>query len=239
MLITSKTYVLQKYNENDFFYLKSDGSLRNGFEIVSHPLSYKYLMSIKPLLKKMFAWLISNGATSHSNSTCGLHFHISRKAFKTDKQLDNFIYLNEKYADKLNKFSRRKGDFHWSAFRLNKDDKKLATEKKTKNLIIEKIKKGNASRYTAINLTNKNTIEIRYNKGTLRLETFIASAQLIYNIYQLAIVRNKTIETLDFKDLINKGKHRELIAYWTRLNTRTKTDQNDRADNQNKNREME
>ena len=115
----------------------------------------------------------------------------------------------------------------------------LITEKKTKNLIIEKIKKGNASRYTAINLTNKNTIEIRYNKGTLRLETFIASAQLIYNIYQLAIVRNKTIETLDFKDLINKGKHRELIAYWTRLNTRTKTDQNDRADNQNKNREME
>ena len=64
------------YKENDL-YIKSDGSLNDGMELVSQPCSIKYH-------RELFYWdKILQCArdchyVSHNTKTCGLHVHIGR-----------------------------------------------------------------------------------------------------------------------------------------------------------------
>lgn len=44
--------------------------------------------------------------------------------------------------------------------------------------MLEHVKKGHGSRYTCVNLTNADTIEFRMFRGTLKLNTLIATLQL-------------------------------------------------------------
>lgn len=58
--------------ENEHVYIKSDGSLDDGMEIVTHPMSIDY--------HKQFCWneimekAVYLGYRSHQTSTCGLHY---------------------------------------------------------------------------------------------------------------------------------------------------------------------
>ena len=61
-------------------YCKHDGSLDDGFEIVTHPMSLDcqlHEMHWAEVLDKA----IGMGYLSHQAGTCGLHVHVSRKAF--------------------------------------------------------------------------------------------------------------------------------------------------------------
>lgn len=64
--------------QNEVLYIKSDGSLDEGMELVSHPCSIDFH-------RKKFPWedivrkALSLGYRSHNTSTCGLHVHIGRK----------------------------------------------------------------------------------------------------------------------------------------------------------------
>lgn len=66
--------------EHDFYYCKHDGSLDDGFEIVSHPATAEYHLTQLPW-KAVMAEAVSLGYRSHQACTCGLHIHISRLAF--------------------------------------------------------------------------------------------------------------------------------------------------------------
>lgn len=205
--------LLETFNGDDWFYLKHDGSLNYGFEIVSHPLSFDYLIEHKAFIEKMLNWLISQGATGHNNTTCGLHFHISRDAFENDEQLDNFLYLNEKHQKQLKVFSRRR-NFDWSRFRLSDNEIKTFKNNKQKMAELIKDKAQDCDRYKSVNLENRHTIEIRYNRSTLKVNTFYACLELIYNQYLISKKRYKTIEKISFNELIKKGNYTELISYW-------------------------
>ena len=66
-----------KSDDEELLYIKTDGSLKEGMELVSHPCSILYHRTI-------FSWeriaqrARSLGYSSHNAGTCGLHFHISR-----------------------------------------------------------------------------------------------------------------------------------------------------------------
>lgn len=66
--------------ERDFYYCKHDGSLDDGFEIVSHPATTECHLTQLPW-KAVMAEAVSLGYRSHQACTCGLHIHISRLAF--------------------------------------------------------------------------------------------------------------------------------------------------------------
>jgi hypothetical protein len=61
----------------DFIYIKHDGSLSAGLEIVSHPATLFY-----HLIKVNWGGILQKakklGYTSHDNERCGLHIHINR-----------------------------------------------------------------------------------------------------------------------------------------------------------------
>ena len=54
-----------------------DGSLDNGFEIISRPHTLRALK--KAGFDKMFELLMERGYVSHDNENCGLHVHVSKE----------------------------------------------------------------------------------------------------------------------------------------------------------------
>ena len=74
-------------------------------------------------------------------------------------------------------------------------------------------------RYHAINLTNRNTIEFRMFRGTLNIETFFATLQLVDNIVRYVKEHtNNDIQSLQFTDLLVTD---EMKSYWERVKNRS------------------
>ena len=148
-------------------YIKHDGSLNHGFELVSHPSTLTFHQKVinwYTILRK----LREDKCTSFDNTRCGLHVHMNRKYFKSDKHLYNMIMFFYKCFDKLMIFSRRKNSEFCAKW--NSDLIKYINHKTKCNQPIS-----GHQRHSCINLTNKETIEIRIYRGTLNYDRFLAS----------------------------------------------------------------
>ena len=111
-------------------YCKADGSLNNGFEIVTHPMSFGFVKNHTDNLWDGLNKLRRKGFRAWTTSTCGLHIHISRNAFLSEAHLHKFMYfiygsdISRAHADKvraqelhiksIKQFAGR--DSHWSKF---------------------------------------------------------------------------------------------------------------------------
>lgn len=197
----------------EHIYCKHDGSIYNGFELVSHPMSLEYHTEEMNWMD-VFNNAVSMDYRSHQTSTCGLHIHVNRSAFgkDIDKQEDvisRIVYFVEKHWDELMKFSRRTEETinRWaSRYGISTTAKDTYKEAKDKQM----------GRYVAVNLENYNTIEFRIFKGTLCYKTFIATLQLIYEICRFAIqMSDKEMEKLSWSEFVVKipSNKAELIEY--------------------------
>ena len=97
---------------NEHIYCKHDGSLDDGFEIVSHPATLEYHTNTIPW-KKILDEALEMGYYSHNSGTCGLHVHINRAALgerveEQENTIARIVYFFEKFWDKILRFSRRK-----------------------------------------------------------------------------------------------------------------------------------
>lgn len=176
-----------------------DGSLSNGFEIITHPMTMGYLKSnAMDKFKDMCEFLTEIGYSSEPSS-CGLHFHVSKKALKTsqrsqDEVIDNIVLIVETFKEEIYKFARRSSN-RYSRYLTESSD--LVTLKTVK---IKK-QKSRDERYDAVNLTNRNTIEFRFFRGTLNFETLMASFEFVNNVVNIAKYRE--IDGLRWEDIIN------------------------------------
>jgi hypothetical protein len=75
-------------------YLKGDGSLNDGFEIVTHPMTHDWAMEKFPW--EMIEKLRRSGYRSWDTDTCGLHVHASRTSFVDRSHLWKWTYLINK-----------------------------------------------------------------------------------------------------------------------------------------------
>ena len=149
----------------DLVYLKQDGSLNYGFEIVTHPFTFEWY---KANLKTDFMRELSGmGFKSWDAKTCGIHVHISRKAFKDSAHVWRFVQLFLKNKTEWVKLAGRNSK-RWSSF----DPDRLPI------LDILK-KKKNPERYCAVNLCNYDTLEIRIFRGSLNETRFRSAIELV------------------------------------------------------------
>lgn len=146
-------------------YLKEDGSLSDGFEIVSHPMTIEEHK--KETYQATFDGLSKMGAVSHNTSTCGLHFHVDKRNM-TDAHKVRFGSFFALSKNKLEVLARR----------TSKNYAKF----KDKGLDLKNYASSD-SRYEAINWTNDNTLEVRIFKGTLKYDTFMASMELCHAVF--------------------------------------------------------
>ena len=65
-------------------YIKSDGSLDCGMELVTHPMTLQYHLEQMPW-KNVLRKAVELGYLSHRTTTCGLHVHISRRRFRRNR----------------------------------------------------------------------------------------------------------------------------------------------------------
>lgn len=199
-------------NGLELIYCKHDGSLDDGFEIVTHPMTLDFHLKEMPwnALCREAARL---GYYSHQAKTCGLHIHVNRTAFgeteyEQDECIARILYFFEKHWSELLKFSRRteRQLERWAArygYKENPAD------------ILEHAKKGYGSgRYTCVNLTNESTIEFRIFRGTLKVNTIIATLQLVNRIYDLAIFSSDDeMKRLSWSEFVSRVDEPELIQY--------------------------
>ena len=196
--------------DEEHIYIKGDGSLDDGMELVSHPMSLEY--------HKDFCWdkimhkAVLLGYRSHQTSTCGLHIHVNRNCFgeereQQDEVIGRILYFIEHHWNEMLKFSRR------SEYSINRWAARYGFEK-TGREILDKAKKGNNGRYAAVNLMNYATIEFRLFRGTLKHNTLIAALELVNAICDIAIdLTDEGIEKLSWSEFVGTVTEPELIQY--------------------------
>lgn len=168
--------------KQDRGFLKSDGSLEDGFEIVTQPHTLSAYMEDFPWTA--IAELRDEGFRSWDTDTCGFHIHISRKAFGWSSDDD---FNKGKYEAHLLRFTKLIYDNqrHVSRYVAGRNSNRWAAYTDKGNLT-RKIKTGyqSNSRYSAVNVANRDTIEIRVFKGSLRVERLKAYIQFVHSITQ-------------------------------------------------------
>lgn len=135
-------------------HVKADGSVENyGFEVVSQPMTHKFFNTIN--FEPMF-----QEEPQLKDKSCGLHVHVSKSSFEGHAHLYKFINFINEDANKsfVSKMAGR--DFPWT-YRGASYAQKMEL-KEVGSLIKNKLPK---ERYHSINLTNKDTYEIRIFKG--------------------------------------------------------------------------
>lgn len=157
-----------------------DGSLEEGFEIVSAPATLKAHTEIidwEAAMKKA----ISLGYRSHKTHTCGMHVHVDRAYFKDKNDSliyeDKFAMLFANNVDWIKKFSRRE---RWDYCGIEDAAAVKTTRADAEQGICKAKPYKGGSHHVAINYgTNKPTIEIRIFRGTLSHSTFISRLQFV------------------------------------------------------------
>lgn len=169
--------------------LERDGSLVNGFEIISQPMSPAYFYN-NFNYEKMMAILKEHGYTSHDNGDCGLHLHFDNSIL-TDDDISKIVFIYTHKYDFFIKLSRRsiQQAFEWAKKYCADDFDEQNKFKKNKGY----------GRYFAVNLNNFDTIEFRLGRGSLNVNTFLAWIDLhITLIKNVKKISWDNIENLEF-----------------------------------------
>ena len=206
-------------------YCKRDGSLDNGFEIVTHPASLAYHLydfrwaNIMRICKQ-------HGFKSHDTETCGLHIHVGRLELGADADerymnAAKLVLLAYALRDELTKFSRRKAEHldHWAQFPAIEANDSMNDF----DLCSHATAVARATRYSAVNLQNTATVEFRIFRGTLKRDTLAASLQMVSNMCKYAMTHSaRECLTANFVDVVNVDPTSVLLDYCQsrRLTTR-------------------
>ena len=199
--------------QDEHLYCKHDGSLEDGFELVTHPMTLDYHLNRFPW-DQLLSKARSMGYTSHQARTCGLHVHVNRTAFgETEETQDECIarvlYFFEKNWEELLRFSRR------TRSQLERWAMRYGYKDHPKELLKE-VKKGyHGERYTSVNLCNTNTIEFRIFRGTLKLNTLLATLQMIHRICDVALyLSDEEIKAMTWSTFVSGcSEYPELVQY--------------------------
>lgn len=200
-----------------YTYVKHDGSLDDGMEIVTFPATpeFHYVEKRDDWITAM-KYMRDIGLRSHDAGTCGLHIHVSSvplAAYKSDV-VEKLMFLWDKHWDNLLKFSRRTDSqcSRWAA-RYSMKDVDLSSEdmmaRSSKKLRI----KACGDRYQSINLQNTFTVEFRMFRGTLNYTTFFATIQLLQHLIHQAVTHTfKELDSMSWEELV-KSEYEDLNKY--------------------------
>lgn len=191
-------------------YIKHDGSLEDGMEIVTHPMTLKYHLNEMPW-PEVLDEAIHMGYLSHKACTCGLHVHVNRDAFgdsltEQEEVIARILFFVENHWNELLRFSRRSRlqMEQWAARYGRKDDPKAVLDQAKRNY----------QRYQCVNLTNYRTIEFRMFRGTLKLNTLLATLQMVDRICEVALyLSDEEMQDLTWTDFVASCTAPELVQY--------------------------
>lgn len=142
--------------------VKEDSSLSSGVEIVTRP------MTLENHRNSWKQWLDYMPSDTHIEDTCGLHVHISRQPLGDFAVGKILAFINSpEHKRFLVELARRESSPHAE---FKPDCAKASDVKK------------DSGRYTALNVTNLNTIEFRLFRGTLEYSEIMQAIEFCFAI---------------------------------------------------------
>ena len=196
-------------------YLKSDGSLECGFELVSHPMSHSYFMNDASVLWDTINRLKTDyNMMAWGTKTCGLHIHISRTGFSGGSHQHRFLQLVYNNKDFYEVMAGRSSS-HWAKF---DDDVDPTTGNKS---LKHKFDRHGSDRYSAVNTNNRNTLEMRIFRGSLNQDYLKACIDLAHasvqftRVMSVPEVRNHKLDCINLIQYV-----RERVELYPALNAR-------------------
>lgn len=184
--------VLNQLGEN-YVYLKSDGSLNYGFEIVSHPATLAHHKTRHFGVLRELAEV--HGFRSWNAGTCGIHIHIGRSAFDSPSHIWKFTHLIVNNKAQMVKLAGRNSD-RWATF----DGVRSSIKQKAKG-------DRYVNRYEAVNFQNANTLELRFFKGSL-------APSRLFMALELTDAMAEYTRTLTANEVIHGGLEFSAFAQW-------------------------
>jgi hypothetical protein len=208
--------VLDKVDDNynnKRLYIKHDGSLDEGFELVTHPMTLEFHKT-EMNWEEILEYLVDRGYRSHDSGTCGLHCHVNRNSLgytisEQEATTAKILYFVERHWKNILRFSRRTQE------QMERWANRYGIKSTPSDVLDEA--KGSYSRYRCVNLQNEDTIEFRMFRGTLKYNTFIATLEFVNEICNVAYkCSDSEMQDLTWNEFISNldtEKCSELITY--------------------------
>lgn len=177
----------------DRVYIKSDGSLSHGIEIVTHPHTYEEICNLwrDNWTNRM------RGLESHDTTTCGFHVHVSRQNLTPLHIQKIIVFINApENLELVTKVAQRK-DTRWAKIA----DKQIGHCGHSHD------------RYEAVNLSNSNTIEFRIFRGNTRTDRILKNIQFVHATVEFTRDRSyRDLSSKSFMEFVsaNKREYKEL-----------------------------
>ena len=196
----------------EHIYCKHDGSLEDGFEIVTHPMTLRYHLQEMPWVEV----LTEAGKLhyySHQTTTCGLHIHVNRKSLgaterEQEETIARILYFFEKHWEELIKFSRR------SQRQLERWAARYGYKDRPGEILKYAKEDRGCDRYFCVNLQNDETIEFRMFRGSLKYNAVIATLQLVDRICEAArLMSDEEIKEMPWTSFVLGCHEPELVRY--------------------------
>lgn len=199
----------------DFATIENDGSLDDGFEIITEPMTLQYIReSQKDTIKAMLECLKDNEMCQGTHA--GLHIHVDRDSLGTSSRnseevIDNIYLIMETFEKEIIKFARREPNEYCNFISESSREKTLSYIKHRKAVT-------SGNRYLAFNISPEDTVEFRIFKSTIDFSTLMATIEFVNNVVNIA--KYKDIDGLTWKDIVNyqSSKNEYLIDYNESLN---------------------
>ena len=202
-------YEIGEMTSNDFYFdkgrfaiMKADGSLSNGFEIVTCPAT---LNAHRESWDKFFNGESIKNLKSWNTDTTGMHIHIARNHLT---QLDIgklLVFINdENNEDFVNHIAGRNSD-QWA----KKSSKKISDALQS------------SEKYEAVNMSHRNTIEFRIFKGNLAKQGMFRVIEFVHAL--VGFSKTTSMSKLSYKDFIkymelpqNRSEYKIFYGWLTR-----------------------
>lgn len=151
------------------FYLKSDGSIGHGFEIVSHPMTLEYAMA--KVNWRAFREFRKDGRI-YSADNCGMHVHVSKAAFSSKAHEYRWMLFFHRNRLTMQTIAGRESSY---ARFDNTNRANLARVVKDRRNRVHR----ETERYSAINMLNDETYEVRIFESSVYVNRVQAYLQLV------------------------------------------------------------
>ena len=169
--------------------MKSDGSIRNGFEIVTCPAT----LDIHLEIFKKFYDNIPPDLKIEKN--VGMHVHVSRKP------------LSQLTIGKLTEFLNRLDNKQFIAHIAGRIDNNYARMNSDRTITFPRKNRQGGDRYNALNLNNQNTIEVRLFATPMNYKEFATRLQFVQALVDYCMPAQSN-------DSLKKQTHYEAFMHW-------------------------
>lgn len=193
--------IAREYLDKRLGHIESDSSI-SGVEFNSHIFTWNKLKKIRPLFDKQLLDFANAGLAASTGA--GLHIHIGRRAFTSEKAFQKFYYI-------INKASNRR---FWTAV-ARRDETRFCSYPSIPDEDLAALQRSVSSRRQehgiSVNQQHSATYEIRIFQSTLSTDVLYGCIEILLNLVNLC--NNEQIDRISSSQL----KEGEYAAKYSRL----------------------